>query len=126
MTTDLRAVGFSEVRERLVGNRLAVYAALLDNGPCTGTELAVRMNWTVLSVRPRVSELEAAFHVVPTGRRRNGEHEFRALPVSEAQTAHASARQTFLALENNKPAPVSVAVAPVEPAMAGGQGSLFV
>lgn len=114
---DLRAAHFFEVRERLIGNRLAVYSAMLENGPCTGTELAARMGWTVLSVRPRVSELEAAFHAIPTGRRRDGEHEFRALSASEAELIHSAARQRFLALDKPAASPAA--------AVAVGQGELF-
>lgn len=95
MKTDLRSVGFSEIRERLVENRLAVYDALVKQGPSTGSELARAMGWTVLSVRPRVCELEAMFHAIATGKRRTSEHEFRALTVAEAMELHESARRTY-------------------------------
>lgn len=79
---DLRPIYFHEARERLVGNRLAVYDALM-RGPCTGTELAARMGWPVTSIRPRLCELRELRWVETTGVRRGGEHEFRALDAAE-------------------------------------------
>ena len=85
--TDLRPVYFNEARARLVGNRLAVYMALLDAGPSTPKELAARMGWDVTSVRPRLTEMRQIHAVNTTSIRRNGEHEFRALTASEMQAA---------------------------------------
>lgn len=87
---DLRGIGFSEVRARLAGNRLAVYDALLQRGPSTGSELAKAMGWSVLSVRPRLTEVVDMFHGQPTGERRDGEHVFMALPTAQAQQLHAA------------------------------------
>lgn len=81
---DLRPIYFSEAKERLIGNRLAVYDALM-RGPCTGTELAARIGWPVTSVRPRLCELRELRFAETTGVRREGEHEFRALSQVEAQ-----------------------------------------
>jgi hypothetical protein len=93
--SDLRHVYFSEVRERLVGNRLAVYEALTMRGPSTGSELARVLSWEVTSVRPRVVELEKMFHAVPTGQRRENEHEFRALTTAEAMQLHEAERHKY-------------------------------
>ena len=95
MITDLRSVGFSEVRERLTGNRLTVYEALLTRGPSTGSELAAFMRWTVLSVRPRVTELCDCYHATATGERRDGEHVFRAVQPAEAMAMHEAARRSY-------------------------------
>ncbi len=95
MSTDLRAVGFSEVRERLTSNRLTVWEALLNRGPSTGSELAAYMRWTVLSVRPRVVELQAMYHAAATGERRDGEHVFRAVQPGEAMELHEAARVSY-------------------------------
>lgn len=92
MSTDLRAIGFAEVRDRLRGNRLAVYTALVERGPSTGSELAAHMKWSVLSTRPRVVELCDMFHAQATGVRRNHEHEFRALSAAEAKQLHDAAK----------------------------------
>ncbi len=92
MSTDLRSVHFAEIRSRLTGNRLEVYAAMLEHGPATAKELAERMGWDKCSVRPRLTELRDAFHVVETGERRNSEHVFAALSVAEAEQAFAVAK----------------------------------
>ena len=88
MSTDLRAVGFEEVRSRLTGNRLAVYEHLLKRGTATAIELAEVMGWDKTSVRPRLCELVAMHHARPTGVRRNHEHEFEAVSVKEAEALH--------------------------------------
>jgi len=97
--TDLRSVHFSEVRDRIAGNRQIVWASLLRCGPATCTELAAAMHWDKCSVRPRICDLRGAFHVVETGRRRNGEHEFRALTEVEAEEYHSHARALWLNAE---------------------------
>jgi len=89
---DLRTIGWSEVKERVTGNRARVHEALLKHGPKTCTELAALIGWDKCSIRPRMTELRQAFHVEPTGVRRDQEHEFRALTVAEAEEAHARAR----------------------------------
>lgn len=85
--TDLRPVYYHEARARLVGNRLAVYDALMAHGPATGSELSKAMGWQVTSCRPRLTELRAIHAVIETGIRRNGEHEFRALTAAQMQVA---------------------------------------
>lgn len=87
---DLRGIGFSEIRARLASNRLAVYDALLQRGPSTGSELAKAMGWSVLSVRPRLTELVDMFHAQPTGERRDSEHVFMGLSTASAQQLHAA------------------------------------
>jgi hypothetical protein len=82
---DLRPIYYHEARERLVGNRLAVYDSLFSSGPSTGTELAASMGWAVTSVRPRLTELRDIHAVIETGIRRNGEHEFRAQTATEIE-----------------------------------------
>lgn len=87
---DLRPIYYHEARERLVGNRLAVYDDLLTAGPMTARELAARMRWEVTSVRPRLTELRDDLAVIETGERRNGEHVFRARTTFEIQAAFAA------------------------------------
>jgi len=82
---DLRPIYYHEARERLIGNRLAVYRALCDIGPATGTVLSEYMKWPVTSVRPRLCELREMRFAETTGTRRDSEHEFRALSHAEAQ-----------------------------------------
>ena len=88
MKPDLRSIGWSEVRDRVGGNRALVHAAMLKQGSCTCTELAAAMGWDKTSVRPRVTELIDLYHAVPTGARRNGEYEFVALDTELAERLH--------------------------------------
>jgi len=99
MNTDLRSVHFAEVRERISGNRQAVYWALLHHGPATAKELADAMRWDKTSCRPRLTELCQCFHAIATGERRNSEHVFRALTETEAQEYHAHARALWINAE---------------------------
>lgn len=92
MSTDLRAIGFEEVRGRLTGNRLAVFEALCKRSKGTAIELAEVMGWDKTSVRPRLTELVEMFHARPTGVRRNHEHEFEAIGAEEAKKLHAAAK----------------------------------
>lgn len=82
---DLRPIYYHEAKDRLIGNRLAVYDALLQLGPATGTVLSDFLGWPVTSVRPRITELRELRFVETTGKRIDGEHEFRALSHAEAQ-----------------------------------------
>lgn len=91
LNNDLRAIGFSEVRGRITGNRLEVYSRLLAHGPATGSELAAVMGWEVTSVRPRLTELCDLHHATATGKRRMCEHEFSALSTPQAEALHESA-----------------------------------
>lgn len=110
---DLRTIGFNEVRDRITGNRLEVYGALLDNGPKTGSEIAAFLKWDVTSVRPRLTELVECFHAETTGRRRNHEHEFRALTPSQALAKHAG--------QNAPPVPVAPVFQPAAPQLSISQ-----
>ena len=91
LNNDLRAIGFSEVRGRITGNRLEVYSRLLAHGPATGSELAAVMGWEVTSVRPRLTELCDLHHATATGKRRMCEHEFAALSTTAAEAMHEAA-----------------------------------
>lgn len=91
LNNDLRAIGFSEVRGRITGNRLEVYSRLLAHGPATGSELAAVMGWEVTSVRPRLTELCDLHHATATGKRRMCEREFSALSTPQAEALHESA-----------------------------------
>jgi len=54
---DFRNETFAEIYERCEGDRLAVLEALKKHGPCTTRQLAAAMEWDILTVRPRVTEL---------------------------------------------------------------------
>lgn len=91
---DLRFVHFEEIQARLDGNRHRVWDTLLVFGPATGSELAEAMNWSVLSVRPRLTELREMRFVEATGDRRDGEHVFRALTQNEVKQLIDDAKQS--------------------------------
>lgn len=50
--------------------RRICFNALRDNGPSTPDELAARLGLSILSVRPRVTELAKAGRIYDTGERR--------------------------------------------------------
>lgn len=76
---DYRNATWDDVRSRLTTDRLAVLEALREHGPCTTRELAAEMDWDVLSVRPRVTELVqldfVEIYVPSTPTRREGPRE---------------------------------------------------
>lgn len=65
---DVRDENFAELQGRLTGQRLAVYEGYCHYGPCTTDALAATMGMSVLSVRPRTTELYQLGLVRMTGR----------------------------------------------------------
>jgi hypothetical protein len=57
MTLDAREATWATVRMRLRGARLRAYQIFQENGPCTTTEAAQRGPMSILTLRPRVTEL---------------------------------------------------------------------
>jgi hypothetical protein len=110
MTPDLRSAHWHEVRGRVTGNRLEVYSRLLASGPRTCTELAALMVWDKCSIRPRVTELCELSHAIATGVRRNGEHEFVALTVRDAEALHEAGARRRVATVADEPRSVALAV----------------
>lgn len=54
---DYRNITWDGIQNKIAGNRLAVLDALREHGPCTTRDLAAAMEWDILNVRPRVTEL---------------------------------------------------------------------
>lgn len=54
---DYRNATFAEVKKRIRGARAAVLAAWQKHGPCTTEELAERSGLSILTLRPRTTEL---------------------------------------------------------------------
>jgi predicted transcriptional regulator len=54
---DFRQTTFQALQARLTGFRATVLEALREGGPATTRELAKRMSWDLLAVRPRITEL---------------------------------------------------------------------
>lgn len=92
---DYRNSTFADIRTRLAGDRLKVLDALREFGPCTTRELAADMDWDILNVRPRVTELlqlDLIEIVIPSLNRSTREGIYRALNDHEAE-AHFQTRQ---------------------------------
>ncbi len=107
MIPDLRSVHWHEVRGRITGKRLDIYENLLRAGPRTCTELAALIGWDKCSVRPRITELCELSHVIATGIRRNGEHEFVALTARDALALHEAHARKQVAPVADVPQPVA-------------------
>lgn len=85
---DFRNATFEQIRERLLGDRLAVYHALLSAPrPLTTRELAAAMGRDPFSVRPRVTELCQLGMAEPAGAggRRGREGRYAAVPIAAWQ-----------------------------------------
>lgn len=54
---DYRNTTWDGLQNKIHGNRRAVLDALREYGPCTTRSLAKMMQWDILNVRPRVTEL---------------------------------------------------------------------
>jgi len=68
--TEIRDESFAALRpEVLTGCRRTVFEALLAGEPCTTRELADRIGMSLLTVRPRVTELLQSGLVVLAGKR---------------------------------------------------------
>jgi hypothetical protein len=55
---DFRNETFASIQNRIGGSRAAVLAAWQKHGPCTTEQLAERSKLSILSLRPRTTELE--------------------------------------------------------------------
>jgi len=74
--TDLRAVNWNELRDKLNPSRKKVHDGFHNFGPATAVEMAAKLGMDKCSTRPRVTELYHLGLLVPTGIRRQHQHEF--------------------------------------------------
>jgi DNA-binding MarR family transcriptional regulator len=82
---DFRNETFAQVQERVVGARAAVLAAFQAHGPCTTKELAEVSGLSILTLRPRTTELvELGLVILAEGQSAKGEGIYRAATHSEA------------------------------------------
>jgi len=87
---EIKRLNWSEIRARVTGPRMSVHATLLGMGrSATTREVAEALRWSVLTVRPRVTELIQLGYVECVGRR-DGEGLYRARDEREAHAAHAA------------------------------------
>ena len=89
---EIRNDNWQALRERVSGLRGEVHAALLQAGPCTTRELAAKAGLSILTVRPRVTELVELGFAECTGRAA-GEGIYRALTHAEAAGLFHAARE---------------------------------
>lgn len=89
--TEIRNMTFDELRGTLDGTRERVWQWLFAVGPATTTGIAGGLEISLLTVRPRVSELVALGFAECVGRERR-EGIYRAVTVAEAQAKWAEAR----------------------------------
>lgn len=85
---DYRDTTFRDIQARVHGDRASVLEALQLHGPATTRDLARAMEWDVLSVRPRVTELVqlGLAELVPEQDGRvSREGSYRALSTAEAE-----------------------------------------
>ena len=90
---DYRFATWEKIQRRLDGLRGVVYEALLRHGPCTTRELAERSGLSILTVRPRVTELiQAGVATLADGDAPGNEGIYRALSEAEARALFARRR----------------------------------
>jgi len=90
---DFRNETFAAVQGRISGQRAAVWSAWLKHGPCTTAELAERSGLSILTLRPRTTELcELGFVRLADAQTTKGEGTYCAVSATEA-AAHFHRRQ---------------------------------
>lgn len=92
---DYRNETWANIRERLKGDRIKVLAALREHGPCTTRALASAMEWDILNVRPRVTEL-VQLHFADCTQRVGSEGVYLALSDHEAEIIFAGNKAAVL------------------------------
>jgi DNA-binding IclR family transcriptional regulator len=94
---DFRNETFDQVRERVEGQRAAVLGAWAQHGPCTTRELADRSGISLLTLRPRTTELvELGFVRLAETQTVKGEGTYRAATPAEAASSFRAAQQAAL------------------------------
>lgn len=91
-TTDPRDLTWDELRSHLTGLRARVWLALAEIEPATTSEIAAHLGWSVLTVRPRVTELAQIGFVECLGRK-GREGLYQHLTEVEVKAAHQSQTQ---------------------------------
>lgn len=91
-TTDPRNMTWQEIQGTLHGAREVIHSWLLRHGPATTTTIAEGCAVSLLTVRPRVSELCAWGFAECVGRHHR-EGVYRAVTVREAHAAHDQSRR---------------------------------
>lgn len=88
---DFSRATFSEICDHIGPLRLQVWRGLQTNGPCTTSHLATALGMSILTVRPRVTELMQVGLVKLTGAAREGrEGVYAAMTPTEVREAQAA------------------------------------
>lgn len=82
---DYRNATFAQVQKTIDGRREEVLQAWQEHGPCTTEECARRSGLSILTLRPRTTELVQMGFVVHLGGK-GGAGTYRAASIAEAQT----------------------------------------
>ena len=90
-TTDPRNLTWQEIQGTLHGAREVIHSWLLTHGPATTTRIAEACAVSLLTVRPRVSELCAWGFAECVGRDKR-EGIYQAITVAQAHAAHEQSR----------------------------------
>jgi len=70
---DYRNATFADLQRHITGDRMRVLAAWKKHGPCTTEDLAERCSISILSLRPRTTELlQLGFVILMGGKKRGG------------------------------------------------------
>jgi hypothetical protein len=81
---DFRNETFADLQGRIAGLRAVVLDAWRKHGPCTTEELAERSEISILSLRPRTTELyQLGFLTLAEDQERKGEGRYRARTEAE-------------------------------------------
>lgn len=92
----IRNANWQQIQDHLAGDRQRVWHMLRRLGPCSTQSLAERSGFSILSVRPRVTELAILGLAELVGT--EGRHGiYRGVPVSEARAEHIRRQQAAAA-----------------------------
>ena len=87
--TDARNLTWEQIRGHLAGMRERVYRAFVSHGAGTTQEVAAEAGISILTLRPRTTEL-VSLGLVEIISVRDGEGVYRAIPLDRAQAHHAA------------------------------------
>ncbi|HMO03914.1 MAG TPA: hypothetical protein PKC67_02495 [Kiritimatiellia bacterium] len=89
--TDFRDMTFEDLQQSLSGMRRSVYEAWLLHGPGTTAEVALRAQISLLTFRPRTTDLyQAGLVELQPGQKAGHEGRYRAVTMAEWQRRKAS------------------------------------
>ncbi len=88
-TTDARNLTWEQIQGHIAGMRARVYRAFESHGAGTTSEVAAAEGISILTLRPRTTEL-ASLGLIEIISVRDGEGVYRAIPMDAAKARHAA------------------------------------